>query len=260
MTQIKHKDYKGYVIDLDGTIYLGEGRIPAGERFVHRLQEAGIPYLFVTNNTTRRPEVVQERLRTKFNIDTPLETVYTVSGATADYIHAHNLGKSVYIIGEEGLKSELYDSGLTEDAENPDVVVVAVDFSFTYDKLKTATFAIQKGAAFIGTNPDLNLPTSEGLLPGSGTIVKAVEASTQVKPVIIGKPTPIIAEIIVEKMGLAREDLCMVGDNYLTDIRTGIDNGIDSLLVTTGFTKPEEVPDLPVAPTYVVSSLDEWEL
>ncbi|MDR0300262.1 MAG: TIGR01457 family HAD-type hydrolase [Streptococcaceae bacterium] len=257
---MKHKDYKGYVIDLDGTIYLGEGRIPAGEDFIHRLQAAKIPYLFVTNNTTRRPEVVQERLRTKFNIDTPLETVYTVSGATADYIKADGKGNKVYIIGEDGLKSELHAAGFVEDEKNPDYVVVAVDFSFSYDKLKTATFAIQKGATFIGTNPDLNLPTSDGLLPGSGTIIRAVQAATQVEPIIIGKPTSIIADIVVEKMGLAKEDLIMVGDNYLTDIRTGIDNGIDSLLVTTGFTKPEEVAGLAIAPTYVVSSLDEWKL
>ncbi|HEY0222534.1 MAG TPA: TIGR01457 family HAD-type hydrolase [Lactovum miscens] len=257
---MEHKDYKAYVIDLDGTIYLGEGRIPEAEDFIHRLQEKKIPYLFVTNNTTRRPEVVQKRLSMKFNIETPLETVYTVSHATADYMKADGKGNRVYIVGEEGLKSELHEAGFIDDEINPDYVVVAVDFSFNYDKLKVATFAIQKGATFIGTNPDLNLPTSEGLLPGSGTIVRSVQAATQVEPIIIGKPTAIIADIILKKLGLPKEDLIMVGDNYLTDICTGIDNGIDSLLVTTGFTKPEEVPNLPIAPTYVVSSLAEWKI
>ncbi|MDR0297230.1 MAG: TIGR01457 family HAD-type hydrolase [Streptococcaceae bacterium] len=256
---LKHKDYKGYIIDLDGTIYLGEGRIPAGEDFIHRLQAAGIPYLFVTNNTTRRPEVVAERLATKFNINTSVASIYTASRATADYMDELGLEKTVYIIGGDGLKSEILGRGYVENRENPAYVVVAVDMELTYEKLKTATFAIQRGAKFIGTNPDLNLPTSDGLLPGSGSIVACVKASTQVEPTFIGKPEAIITDLVVHQMGLDKSDLLVVGDNYLTDIRTGIDNGIDTLLVTTGFTKPEEVATLPDAPTYVVSSLEEWE-
>ncbi|MFV0556666.1 MAG: TIGR01457 family HAD-type hydrolase [Lactovum sp.] len=257
---MKKKNYKAYIIDLDGTIYLGEGRIPAGEKFIHRLQEANIPYLFLTNNSSKCPELVQKRLKEKFNIDTALDSIYTVSLAIVEYMKELNLGNKVYVIGEEGLKSEIQAAGYIEDSLNPDYVVVAIDFNFNYDKLKTATFAIQKGAKFIASNADLNLPTSEGLLPGSGTIIKAVEAATQVSPIYVGKPESIIMDIVVKKMGIKKEDLLLVGDNYLTDIRAGIDNGIDSLLVTTGFTKAEEVLTLPIPPTYVISSLDEWEL
>lgn len=257
---IEHKHYKGYIVDLDGTIYLGEGRIPAGEDFIHRLQAEKIPYLFVTNNTTKTPETVQERLRTKFNIETPLETIYTASAATVDYMNELNREKTVYILGGDGLKSAIYNAGYVEDCDHPAYVVVAVDMELSYDKLKIATFAIQKGATFIGTNPDLNLPTSEGLLPGSGSIVACVKAATQVNPIFIGKPESIITEKCVEMMTLDKSDILVVGDNYLTDIHTGINNNIDTLLVTTGFTKPEEVATLPIAPTYVVNSLSEWEL
>ena len=100
-----------------------------------------------------------------------------------------------------------------------------------------ATLAIHKGAKFIGTNPDLNLPNERGLTPGAGALIKMLEAATRVEATIIGKPEAIIANKAVEKLGLPKSGLLMVGDNYLTDIHTGINNGIDSLLVTTGFTK-----------------------
>ncbi|WP_374286345.1 TIGR01457 family HAD-type hydrolase [Lactococcus sp.] len=254
------KKYKGYLIDLDGTIYMGNNRIPAGERFIHRLQAAQIPYLFLTNNTTKSPRIVQKRLATEFNIETPIETIYTASLATVDYMNELGLEKTVYIIGEDGLKEAIYEAGYKKDRENPAYVVVALDTDLTYEMLALATFAIQKGATFIGTNPDLNLPSHRGFLPGAGAVIALLEAATRVKPVIIGKPNAVITDKAVARMGLPKEALLMVGDNYLTDIKTGIDNGIDSLLVTTGFTKAEEVPDLPIAPTHVVASLDEWEL
>ena len=194
--------YKGYLIDLDGTIYKGKDRIPAGEAFVHELQKREIPYLFVTNNTTRTPESVQEMLAQNFNINTPLSTVYTATLATIDYMN---------------------DLGL--------------DWQVDYEKFATATLAIQKGAHFIGTNPDLNIPTERGLLPGAGSLITLLEVATRVKPVYIGKPNAIIMDKAVEHLDLKREELLMVGDNYLTDIR---------------------VADLPIAPTHVVSSLAEW--
>ena len=162
------------------------------------------------------------------------------------------------MIGEAGLKEAIQAAGYVEDKENPAYVVVGLDWQVDYEKFATATLAIHKGAHFIGTNPDLNIPTERGLLPGAGSLITLLEAATRVKPVYIGKPNAIIMDKAVEHLGLERQEIVMVGDNYLTDIRAGIDNGIPSLLVTTGFTKPEEVEDLPIAPTYVLSSLAEW--
>ncbi|HFI0272295.1 TIGR01457 family HAD-type hydrolase [Streptococcus suis] len=250
--------YQGYLIDLDGTIYKGTERIPAGEHFVQSLQERGIPYLFVTNNTTRRPEAVQAMLADKFNIETPVETIYTATLATIDYMNDLGKEKTVYIIGEEGLKSAIYEAGYVENAENPAYVVVGLDWQVDYEKFATATLAIQKGATFIGTNPDLNIPTERGMLPGAGSLIALLEASTRVKPQIIGKPQAYIMNKALSHLGTKLEETIMVGDNYLTDIRAGIDNGFPTLLVLTGFTKPEEVADLPIAPTHVLSSLDEW--
>ena len=205
--------YKGYLIDLDGTIYKGKDRIPEGEAFVKELQQRQIPYLFVTNNSMRTPEMVQELLRNQCELETPLETIYTATLATVDYMN---------------------------------------------DMVK-ATLAIHKGAIFIGTNPDLNIPTERGLLPGAGSLLALIEAATRVKPIIIGKPKAIIMNKALEILGTERSQTIVVGDNYLTDITAGIKNDFPTLLVTTGFTKAEEVVDLPVKPDHVLSSLAEWD-
>ncbi|HFO0707704.1 TPA: TIGR01457 family HAD-type hydrolase, partial [Streptococcus pyogenes] len=231
--------YKGYLIDLDGTIYQGKNRIPAGERFIKRLQEKGIPYLLVTNNTTRTPEMVQSMLAKQFNVETGIETIYTATMATVDYMNDMNRGKTAYVIGETGLKSAIAAAGYIEELENPAYVVVGLDSQVTYEMLAIATLAIQKGALFIGTNPDLNIPTERGLMPGAGALNALLEAATRVKPVFIGKPNAIIMNKSLEVLGIQRSEAVMVGDNYLTDIMAGIQNDIATILVTTGFTRPE---------------------
>ncbi|HES6867621.1 TPA: TIGR01457 family HAD-type hydrolase [Streptococcus pyogenes] len=252
--------YKGYLIDLDGTIYQGKNRIPAGERFIKRLQEKGIPYLLVTNNTTRTPEMVQSMLTNQFHVETGIETIYTATMATVDYMNDMNRGKTAYVIGETGLKSAIAAAGYVEELENPAYVVVGLDSQVTYEMLAIAALAIQKGALFIGTNPDLNIPTERGLMPGAGALNALLEAATRVKPVFIGKPNAIIMNKSLEVLGIQRSEAVMVGDNYLTDIMAGIQNDIATILVTTGFTRPEEVPTLPIQPDHVLSSLDEWRL
>lgn len=250
--------YKGYLIDLDGTIYRGSEPIPTGRRFVEQLQARKIPFLFLTNNTTKTPETVANRLANEFSIHVGPETVYTATLATIDYMNDAAKGKKVYVIGEPGLIDPILSAGYVWEEENPDYVVVGLDTDVTYEKFVTATLAIQKGATFIGTNPDKNIPTERGLLPGAGSVIALVEASTQQKAIYIGKPEAIIMDKAVEILGMEKSDVLMVGDNYTTDILAGINNDIDSLLVLSGFTQKADVPTLPVPPTYLVDSLDEW--
>lgn len=252
--------YHGYLIDLDGTIYKGKEPIPAGKRFISRLQERQIPYLLVTNNTTRTPKMVQEMLASQFAIKTPLSTIYTATMATVDYLKELDKGNTVYVIGEIGLKTAIKEAGYDENTFDPAYVVVGLDSKVTYEQIAVATLAIQKGAIFIGTNPDLNIPTERGLMPGAGSLIAMIEAATRVKPVIIGKPNAIIMNKALEILGTNRSETVMVGDNYLTDIMAGIQNDIPTLLVTTGFTKAEEVPNLQIQPNHVLSSLDHWEI
>ena len=249
---------QGYLIDLDGTIYRGSEPIPAGRRFVEQLQARQIPFLFLTNNTTKTPETVANRLANEFSIHVGPETVYTATLATIDYLNDANKGKKVYVIGEPGLIEPILAAGYVWEEETPDYVVVGLDTDVTYEKFVVATLAIQKGATFIGTNPDKNIPTERGLLPGAGSVIAMIEASTQQKAIYIGKPEAIIMEKAVETLGMEKANVLMVGDNYTTDILAGINNGIDTLLVLSGFTQKADVPTLPVPPTYLVDSLDEW--
>ena len=252
--------YKGYLIDLDGTIYLGKEPIPAGKRFIEKLQKNQVPFLFVTNNSTKTPESVAQRLKNEFDIHVTKEEVYTTTLATIDYMRELDKGRKFFAIGEEGLIQLLLQAGFEWNEMNPDYVVVGLDSQVTYEKFTQATLAIQKGAHFIGTNPDKNIPTERGLLPGAGSLVSLLETSTQQQAVYIGKPEAIIMEKALEKIGLHRSEVLMVGDNYETDIQSGLKNGIDSLLVLSGFTPKEAVPHLPQAPTYVLDSLDEWSV
>ena len=251
--------YKGYLIDLDGTIYLGNEPIPAGKRFVEALQQRQLPFVFVTNNTTKTPEMVQARLAQAFDIHVAKETIYTATLATIDFMKEQKKGHKVYVIGETGLIQAILAAGFEWEETTPDYVVVGLDSAVTYEKLTTASLAIQQGAFFIGTNPDKSLPTERGLLPGAGSLVHLLEVASKQAATFIGKPNAIIMDKALERIGLAKDEVLMVGDNYETDIQAGIQNDIDSLLVLSGFTPKEAVADLPIPATYVVDSLDEWE-
>lgn len=255
------KKYAGYMIDLDGTIYRGKEKIPAAKRFIERLQEHDIPFLFVTNNSTQAPIKVVENLANNFDIHVKEENVYTSALATADYIADLDKDKrSVYVIGEVGLKQAILDRGFRFEKTNPDYVVVGLDYDVTYHKFELATLAIKRGAKFIGTNADTNLPNERGLVPGAGSVIALVECSTQQKATYIGKPETIIMEKALERLGLPKDEVVMVGDNYMTDIKAGINFGIDTMLVYTGVSTRELVRKQEIAPTIELGSLDEWKV
>ena len=255
------KKYAGYMTDLDGTIYRGKEKIPAAKRFIERLQEHDIPFLFVTNNSTQAPIKVVENLANNFDIHVKEENVYTSALATADYIADLDKDKrSVYVIGEVGLKQAILDRGFRFEETNPDYVVVGLDYDVTYHKFELATLAIKRGAKFIGTNADTNLPNERGLVPGAGSVIALVECSTQQKATYIGKPETIIMEKALERLGLPKDEVVMVGDNYMTDIKAGINFGIDTMLVYTGVSTREFVRKQEIAPTIELGSLDEWKV
>ncbi|WP_157888109.1 TIGR01457 family HAD-type hydrolase [Bacillus marinisedimentorum] len=251
-------DYKGYLIDLDGTMYKGSERIEEAGDFVNRLKEAGIPYLFVTNNSSRRPDQVADKLR-GFGVPADADHVFTTSMATASYIAEQKPEATYYAIGEEGIKTALEEQGLVYQEEKPDFVVVGIDRSVTYEKFAIAALAVRAGATFISTNGDVSIPTERGFLPGNGSLTSVVTVSTGVQPIFIGKPEPIIMDQAMEALGAPKEDVLMVGDNYDTDILAGINAGIDTLMVHTGVTTPERLKDYEVQPTYTIMSLDEWK-
>ena len=255
------KPYQGYFIDLDGTTYKGKKRIPAAARFIKRLQNAGKQILFVTNNSTRSPEAVANNLRENHQINVTTANVYTTALATADYLATVAAPKSrIFVVGESGLKTALQAKGFVLTDQHPEYVVVGLDTEVTYHKLEQAVLLIRQGAKFIGTNADSNLPNERGMVPGAGSLIKLVEYATQQQAVMIGKPEALIIKLALKQVELNKDEVIMVGDNYHTDIEAAINVGIDSLLVYTGLSRPEEVRLEKIQPTYTVNSLDEWQI
>ncbi|WP_141432493.1 TIGR01457 family HAD-type hydrolase [Bacillus sp. 03113] len=251
------RKYKGYLIDLDGTMYRGTELIEEAVDFVRTLQNEDIPYLFVTNNSSRTPAQVAEKLR-NFRIPAEEAQVFTTSQATANYIYDQKNNASVYVIGEEGIKTAIEEKGFRIQEENVDFVVVGIDREITYEKLATACLAVRNGATFISTNGDIAIPTERGLLPGNGALTSVISVSTKTNPIFIGKPESIIMEQALKVLGTKKGETLMVGDNYDTDILAGMNAGLDTLLVHTGVTTKQLLAGYEEKPTYVVDSLNEW--
>lgn len=252
------KDYKGYLVDLDGTMYMGSKPIKEAGPFIERLRQADLPFLFLTNNSTASPEDVAQKLE-KMGVHAKADEVYTSSLATVDYLDSQE-GNKVYVIGEKGLQDAIESAGYEWDEENPDFVVLGLDRQVTYEKFETATLAIQKGASFICTNEDTNIPTDRGMSPSAGSLAALVERATNQKAQYIGKPEAIIMDKGIERLGLDKADVAMVGDNYKTDILAGINNGVDTILVFSGLTSPEALAQETQQPTYTINNLDEWQV
>ena len=250
--------YKGYLIDLDGTMYKGTEKIEAAGRFVHELKRRGLSYLFVTNNSSRTPAQVAQKLR-EFDIPTEDNQVFTTSQATVNYIYNEKPDATLYAIGEDGILSALKEKGFSFVEENPEYVVIGIDREISYEKYAKACLAVRGGAKFVSTNADIAIPTERGFLPGNGSLTSVISVSTGVQPTFIGKPEKIIMEQALAALGVAKEETIMVGDFYDTDIMAGMNAGINTLLVHTGVTTPEQLKKYDRQPTYVVNTLDEWK-
>lgn len=251
------KDYEGFLIDLDGTMYRGNNVIREAVDFVNQLNEKGLRYLFVTNNSTRTTEQVADVLR-DFGVPATSEHILTTSMATARFIKEQKKDASVFYIGEQGLRQAIEGAGLRYDEEDPDFVVVGLDRQVTYEKLAKACLAVRKGAKFVSTNSDIALPTERGLLPGNGSLTAVVSVSTRVEPVFIGKPEPVIVEQALKQIGTDKKKTLMIGDNYDTDILAGLRAGVDTLLVYTGVTSKDMIRSKKRLPTYTADSLGGW--
>ncbi|MGO4888927.1 TIGR01457 family HAD-type hydrolase [Anaerobacillus sp. MEB173] len=252
------KKYEGFLIDLDGTMFRGTEVIQEAADFVHQLEERKLSYLYVTNNSSRTREEVSDKL-VQMGIPSTPDHVFTTSIATANYIAEEKEGASVYVIGENGIRTALAEKGLTFQDENPDYVVMGIDRDINYEKLTLACLAVRNGATFISTNGDIALPTERGLLPGNGSLTSVVAVSTGVKPTFIGKPEAVIINQALDVIGTPKEKTLMIGDNYDTDILAGIHANMDTLMVHTGVTSKEQLKTYSKQPTYVLDSLAQWE-
>ncbi|QKS72187.1 TIGR01457 family HAD-type hydrolase [Paenalkalicoccus suaedae] len=250
------KEYKGYLIDLDGTMYRGTESIKEAGPFVEELLKRDIPHLFVTNNSSKTAKQVVEKL-TSMGIPAEPSRVFTSSMAASKYVDDTTPDATIYMIGEEGLKEAL-GSRCTLDASEANVVVMGIDRDITYEKLSDAALAVRRGATFISTNGDKAIPTEKGFVPGNGSLTSVISVSTGVDPIFVGKPEAIIMEQALEILGTKRDQTVMVGDNYDTDIMAGIKARIDTIHVATGVTSQEDLKTKTTQPTHTIPTLKEW--
>lgn len=230
---------KGFIIDLDGTLYRGGVRLPYAIEFVQAIRDYGLPLLFMTNNSTRRPEEVSRHLQ-EMGIQAYPHEVFTTSQATVMYLDEQQKGKRVFCLGESGLTSILTDAGYMLSEEDADYVVQGLDREFTYAKLLTAVTLIRSGAQSILTNPDVRLPSDTTFLPGAGSLAAAIRTATDQEPTIIGKPSIIMMKYALERMKLTASEVWMVGDNVRTDIAAGSAAGCPTALILTGVSGIDE--------------------
>jgi 4-nitrophenyl phosphatase/NagD protein len=241
---------------MDGTFYLGNKLLPGALQFMSYLAATGRDYLFLTNNSSRNAAHYAHKLASLGWWATP-DDVLTSGEATALYIRQLHPGARLYVVGTPDLRQELAAYGFTLTDNQPDYVVLGFDTTLTYDKLVTACDLIRHGTPFIATHPDLNCPTETGFIPDCGSMLALIKASTGAEPKVIGKPNREIIDVIFTKKCFAQHEMAIVGDRLYTDIATGRNAGIASMLVLSGETKREDLVDSLVQPDYIFENLGD---
>ncbi len=245
-----------FLMDMDGTIYLGSQLLPGAKRWMDLLQVKGLDYYFLTNNSSRSRIEYAKKL-TQLGLPTPEEKIFTSGEATAIYLQKHYPDASLYVVGTPPLQDEFTRHGFTLTDTNPDVAVLGFDTTLTYEKLHKLCDLAVAGVPYIATHPDINCPTETGFMPDTGAMIELVATSTGRRPdVIVGKPNQPVVDALVEKTGLPLEEHCMIGDRLYTDIALGR-WGITTALVLSGETKSEDLPGSEFVPDYVVPNIDE---
>ncbi|MBE6571290.1 MAG: HAD-IIA family hydrolase [Ruminococcaceae bacterium] len=235
----KLSETKLFVLDMDGTIYLGKNPIDGAIDFCERIIKSGRKLMYFTNNASRNPNDYVKKLNS-LGFPCERDMIVTSGDVTIAYLKKYYPGKPVYLVGTPALEESFTQAGITL-SDKSDIVVVSFDLTLTYEKLEKACTLIRNGAKFFSTHPDINCPTEDGYIPDSGAICGAVTLSTGVEPRYFGKPYAETVEMIETLSGIDRKHAVMVGDRLYTDIALGKKNGMLSMLVMSGETTDEMV-------------------
>ena len=257
MTIVPLSSLRAVIIDVDGVLWHGDRALPGVRAFFEFLRARQIAFIIATNNSARPASEIVERLAA-LGVRVDESEVLTSAHATALYLpRVAPRGARVLVVGGEGLRDEITRAGYSLVDQNADVVVAGIDWLLTYDKLKHAALEIRRGAKFVGTNADKTYPGAEGIIPGAGAILAALEAATDVAPIVIGKPARAMFDIAIEKLGVAREATAMLGDRIETDIEGAQRAELKSILLMTGVTTRESLAQSRVRPDLVFDDLDD---
>ncbi|MCJ7626400.1 MAG: HAD-IIA family hydrolase [Anaerolineaceae bacterium] len=251
------KQIKGLILDMDGVIWKSDQPIGNIAEIFNSISSLGLQFCFATNNSTKTRAQYQQKLQSH-GIDVEQSQIITSSIATVNTLKKiFPKGSPIYVIGENGLVSDLIDAGFLVEEKKAVAVVAGLDSGFTFEKLRKATLLIRNGASFYGTNPDKSFPSPEGITPGAGAILAAVETATDTKPIISGKPYPMMIEIALSEMGITPKQALLIGDRLETDILAGQNAGCKTGLVLSGISTRSEAENWKPQPDFICSNLEE---
>ena len=248
------REIHSWLMDMDGVLVHEEQAIPGADRFLARLAELELPFLLLTNNSIYTRRDLAARLRAS-GLVVPEERIWTSALATADFLSDQRPNGSAFVVGESGLTTALHESGYTLTERKPDYVVLGETRTYSFEMITRAIRLINDGARFIATNPDATGPTPEGALPATGSVAALISRATGVEPYFVGKPNPLMMRSALNKIDAHSETTAMIGDRMDTDVVSGIEAGLETILVLTGVTQPDEVERFPYRPARVADSV-----
>jgi 4-nitrophenyl phosphatase len=260
MNSVQLKNIKGLIIDMDGVLWRDNSPIGNLVALFEGIKALGLKFILATNNASRTVEEYHAKLNS-FDVTLEEWQVINVAQATGIFLKdKYPEGVRAYVVGQPSLKKTLESYGVElvdESHPNIDVVVASIDFEVNYQKLKHASLLIQAGAEFIGTNPDVTFPTPEGFIPGSGTVIGAIEIASGTKAKMIGKPHPLLYEMALKRLSLAPDEVLAVGDRLETDIAGAQAAGIHTAQVLTGVSTRSQGEAFRPVPEIIIDNFSE---
>ncbi|MGN1031760.1 MAG: HAD-IIA family hydrolase [Butyricicoccaceae bacterium] len=247
---------KGFICDMDGVIYRGNRLLPGVKEFVDWLYRENKQFLFLTNASERSPRELQQKLR-RMGLEIGEEHFYTSALATAEFLKNQAPGCSAYVLGGPGLVNALYEAGVTMNDVDPDYVIVGEPEHYNFVMIQKAMELVLKGARLIATNSDLTGPTESGLVPACRALAAPIELATGKKAYFVGKPNPLMMRTGLTLLGVHSSEAAMVGDRMDTDIVAGTESGLATVLVLSGCTAPEDIPQYAYRPRYVLNGVGD---
>lgn len=249
------KKVKCFILDLDGTVYLGNKILEGSIKFLEKLQNNNISFKFFTNNSSKNAKVYIKRIK-KMGYNLNDEMMLISNYVIINYLKENMPNKKVFVLGTDYLKNDFIEADINVVTNDADVVVVGFDTSLVYENVSKACEFIRNGATFLGVNPDFNCPTEDGFIPDCGSICSMITASTGVVPEYFGKPSHHTLNYVLKNTGFKEEQIAFVGDRLYTDIAIGKDNGSVTILVLSGEAKLKDLVESEIQPTLIFNSLD----
>jgi NagD protein len=241
-------------MDMDGVLVHEEQAIPGADRFLARLRELGLPFLVLTNNSIYTRRDLAARLRAS-GLDVPEDAIFTSALATARFLEEQRPGGTAFTIGEAGLTTALHEAGYTLTERDPDYVVLGETRTYSFERISRAIRLIVGGARFIATNPDPTGPTPDGPLPATGSVAALISRATGVDPYFVGKPNPLMMRTALNTLDAHSESTAMIGDRMDTDVVSGLEAGMQTILVLSGVTTRADAERFPFRASRIVDSV-----